>query len=166
VLLLAAASSSFQAGPGLLKALARRPAGGGILPAPLARANTHHTPYWSVVVFLLASASVIVAGGGHEQELVLFYAVAVFVSFTFGLLSMSRFSHLEGRRLLLAVNVVSLGAVLLTLAVNLRRGYPLASLAAAGLLAAALHTLWTRAGRPGGVSEAESIVNEELATPT
>jgi hypothetical protein len=166
VLLLAAASSSFQAGPGLLKALARRPGGGGILPAPLARANTHHTPYWSVVVFLLASACIILAGGGHEQELVLFYAVAVFVSFTFGLLSMSRFSHLEGRRLLLAVNVVSLGAVLLTLAVNLRRGYPLASLAAAGLVAAALHTLWTRAGRPDGVSEAERIAEEELATPT
>ena len=119
-----------------------------------------------MVVFLLASVSIIVAGGGHEQELVLFYAVAVFVSFTFGLLSMSRFSQLEGRRLLLAVNVVSLAAVVLTLAVNLRRGYPLASLAAAGLLAAALHTLWTRAGRPGGVSEAESIVEEELATPT
>jgi hypothetical protein len=167
VLLLAAASSSFQAGPGLLKALARRPdGGGGILPAALARANTHHTPYWSVVVFLLVSGCIVVAGGGHEQRLVLFYAVAVFVSFMFGLLSMSRFSHREGRRLLLAVNLVSLAAVLLTLVVNLRRGYPLAALAAAALVAGALHMLWVRSGRPGGVSEAERRAEEELATPT
>jgi hypothetical protein len=88
----------------------------------------------------------------------------VFVSFTFGLLSMSRFSHLEGRRLLLAVNVVSLGAVLLTLAVNLRRGYPLASLAAATITAGLLYRLWVRAGRPRGVSEAERLAEQELAT--
>src|SRR5439155_20539393 len=53
LLLLAAASSSFQAGPGLLKALARhqRPNGEhvGILPRALGTTNEHHTPYWSVV---------------------------------------------------------------------------------------------------------------------
>ena len=165
VLLLAAASSSFQAGPGLLKALAHGTDGRGILPAPLARANVHHTPYWSVVVFLVVSGTIIVAGGGHEQELVLFYAVAVFVAFLFGLLSMSAFSRREGRRLLLAVNLVSLAAVLLTLVVNLRRGYPLASLAAAGLVAAVLYVLWARAGKPGGVSEAERLAEEQLAAP-
>ncbi len=161
VLLLAAASSSFQAGPGLLKALAGGIGERGILPASLARANKHHTPYWSVVVFLVASAVIIVGGGGREQELVLFYAVAVFVSFLFGLLSMSAFSRREGRRLLLAVNLVSVAAVVLTLAVNLQRGYPLASLAAAGVVAAILYILWTRAGRPGGVSEAERLAVEE-----
>jgi hypothetical protein len=163
VLLLAAASSSFQAGPGLLKALSRG-AGAGILPAGLGRSNTHHTPYWSVAVFLAIASTIILAGGGHEQELVLFYAVAVFVSFLFGLLAMSAFSHREGRRWLLAVNVVSLGAVILTLAVNLRRGYPLASLAAATTTAGLLYLLWVRAGRPRGVSEAERLAEQELAT--
>jgi hypothetical protein len=162
VLLLAAASSSFQAGPGLLKALARGH-GAGILPAPLGRSNTHHTPYWSVAVFLAAAGTIILAAGGREQELVLFYAVAVFVSFLFGLLAMSTFSRREGRRWLLAVNVVSLGAVILTLAVNLRRGYPLASLAAATITAGLMYLMWVRAGRPSGVSEAERLAEEELA---
>ena len=56
VLLLAAASSSFQAGPGLLKALARGGVGVGVLPDWLGRTNRHHTPYWGVVVFLAVSA--------------------------------------------------------------------------------------------------------------
>jgi hypothetical protein len=164
VLLLAAASSSFQAGPGLLKALARGH-GPGVLPARLGHSNSHHTPYWSVVVFLAASSAIILAGGGKEQELVLFYAVAVFVSFLFGLLAMSTFSRREGRTWLLAVNLVSLAAVILTLAINLRRGYPLASLAAAAITAAVLYTLWVRAGRPRGVSEAERLAEQELAAP-
>ena len=54
LLLLAAASSSFQAGPGLLKALARADGEGGshlgILPPWMGRANAHHTPYWAVVI--------------------------------------------------------------------------------------------------------------------
>ena len=54
LLLLAAASSSFQAGPGLLKALARRRSAPatrvGILPGFLGTTNRHHTPYWGVVV--------------------------------------------------------------------------------------------------------------------
>src|SRR5438477_1292529 len=78
LLLLAAASSSFQAGPGLLKALSRHPrsAGVGILPRSLGEANRHHTPYWSVVAYVVVSAGVLVAAAGREQELVLFYAVA------------------------------------------------------------------------------------------
>src|SRR4051812_20006495 len=48
VLLLAAASSSFQAGPGLLMALSAVPGGVGILPRPLGRSNSHHTPHWGV----------------------------------------------------------------------------------------------------------------------
>ena len=73
LLLLAAASSSLQAGPGLLKALSRHPrsAGVGILPRPLAVTNAHHTPYWSVAVYVGASELVLLAAGGHEQELVL-----------------------------------------------------------------------------------------------
>jgi hypothetical protein len=158
VLLLAAASSSFAAGPGLLRALARRPGNAlGILPGVLGRTNRHHTPYWAVLLFLAGSCAVVVAAGGREQELVLFYAVAVFVSFLTGLLAMARFSLREGRRALLAVNIVAVAAVGFTLAVNLGRGYPLVSLAAALLIAFGLHALWVRAGRPAGVSEAERL---------
>src|SRR5204863_1057647 len=95
LLLLAAASSSYQAGPGLLKALARGGGGVGILPPPLARTNRHHTPYWGVVVFLVISAGLVGAAGGREQRLVLFYAVAVFLAFLSGLLAMARFFRRE-----------------------------------------------------------------------
>ncbi len=139
VLLLAASSSSFQAGPGLLKALARadRLDGSriGILPAWMGRTNRHHTPYWAGLVYLLVSAAVIVAAGARDQELVLFYAVAVFLSFLAGLLAMLKFSLAEHRRRWIVVN--GLGAVLVgfTLVVNLLRGYPLVSFAAALLIA-------------------------------
>jgi len=168
-LLLAAASSSFQAGPGLLKALARGGGGArstGILPTWMGRTNRHHTPYWGVVAYLVVSASVVVAAGGQEQSLVLFYAVAVFVSFLAGLLAMARFSRREGRMGSLALNAVGSLVVAFTLVVNLGRGYPIVSLAASLLVAGAFHRLWVRAGRPGGVSEAERIgeqvVGEEL----
>jgi hypothetical protein len=158
VLLLSAASSSFAAGPGLLKALSRTPGNPlGILPAVLGRTNSHHTPYWAVLAFLGASGAVVVAAGGREQELVLFYAVAVFLSFLTGLLAMARFSLREGRRALLAVNSLAVVAVSFTLAVNLGRGYPLASLAAALAIAGTLYVLWVRAGRPGGIAEAERL---------
>ena len=133
LLLLAAASSSFQAGPGLLKALARhtRPNGEevGILASSLGRTNHHHTPYWSVAVYLAVSAAVVVGARGRDQELVLFYAVAVFVSFLAGLLAMTRFSRREGNRRQLVVNTIGAVVVFFTIVVNLRRGYPIASLA-------------------------------------
>ena len=158
VLLLSAASSSFAAGPGLLRALSRTPGNPlGILPAVFGRTNQHHTPYWAVLVFLASSGAVVVAAGGREQELVLFYAVAVFLSFLTGLLAMARFSLNEGKRALLAVNSVAVVAVGFTLAINLGRGYPLASLAAALLIAGCLYLLWVRAGRPRGIAEAERL---------
>jgi hypothetical protein len=166
VLLLAAASSSYQAGPGLLKALSRGVGEGhgvGVLPAPLGAANRHHTPYWGVAVFFAVAAVVVAAAGGREQELVLFYAVAVFLSFLFGLLSMAAFSRRERARLFLALNALAIAAVALTLAVNLRRGYPVASLGAACVIALVLHRLWIRAGRPRGVSEVERLSEEDLA---
>ena len=99
MLLLAAAASSFQAGPGLLKALARttRDGGAGLLPARLGRTNRHHTPVAAVVVYALISVAIILAANGQEQELVLVYAVAVFVSFLAGLLAMARFSGVAAR---------------------------------------------------------------------
>jgi hypothetical protein len=166
VLLLAAASSSYQAGPGLLKALSSRGGDGhgvGVLPAPLGAANRHHTPYWGVVVFFCVAAVVVTAAGGREQELVLFYAVAVFMSFLFGLLSMAVFSRREGARLFLVLNGLAIAAVTLTLAVNLRRGYPIASLGAACAIALVLHRLWIRAGRPRGVSDVERLAEADLA---
>ncbi|HEY6397096.1 MAG TPA: amino acid permease [Solirubrobacteraceae bacterium] len=165
LLLLAAASSSFQAGPGLLKALAGGGQGLGILPARLGRANHHHTPYWSVAVFLVVAAALVVAAGGREQQLVLFYAVAVFLAFLSGLLAMSRFFRTERRRKLLAVSTLGAGAVTLTLALNLARGYPIASLAAAAAIAGALWRLWVRAGGPGGVSEAERLAEADPPPP-
>jgi hypothetical protein len=162
VLLLAAASSSFQAGPGLLKALAHGGGGAGVLPARLARTNGYHTPYWGVVVFLGVSAAIVLAAAGREQRLVLFYAVSVFAAFLCGLLAMARFFRREGRRLLLVTSVLGALAVTVTLAVDLARGYPIVSLLAAAALAAVLHALWVRAGRPRGVAEAERIAEESL----
>jgi hypothetical protein len=163
LLLLAAASSSFQAGPGLLKALSRHPqsAGVGILPRSLGEANRHHTPYWSVVVYLLVSAGVLLAAAGREQELVLFYAVAVFVSFLAGLAAMTRFSLRDGRLGLAALNALGALSVAFTLLVNLGRGYSLLSLAATALIALGLYALWRRAGRPTGVEELERLAESD-----
>ena len=167
LLLLAAASSSFQAGPGLLKALARhtRPSGEavGILAPALGRTNHHHTPYWSVVVYLVIAGAVVVAAGGRDQELVLFYAVAVFVSFLAGLLSMARFSIRERNRLHMAINIVGAAIVAFTILVNLRRGYPVASLAAALAIAAVFFWLWNRLGRPRGIAMVEMETEAGLA---
>jgi hypothetical protein len=158
LLLLSAASSSFQAGPGLLKALARHHGahGGdtGILPSVWGATNRHHTPYWGAALFLGVSGTVITAAGGQDQRLVLFYAVSVFMSFLTGLVAMARFSAREGRPGQLVVNVVGAVAVAFVLVINLARGEPIASLAAAALIAAVLYRLWVKAGRPRGVREA------------
>ncbi|WP_310713942.1 amino acid permease [Streptomyces lydicus] len=161
LLLLAAASSSFQAGPGLLKALAGTEDRPGVLPAVLGRTNRHHTPYWSVVVYLAAAAVIIVAAAGKEQELVLFYAVAVFVSFLVGLIAMTRFARTERKPLLATVNALAAVAVAFTLAVNLTRGWPVLSMAATVAIAAALYLRWTRAGRPSGIEDVEAEAEAE-----
>jgi hypothetical protein len=61
LLLLAAASSSFQAGPGLLKALARTSPGGepGLLRPRFARTNRHHTPVAAVGVYAMIAAGIV-----------------------------------------------------------------------------------------------------------
>ncbi|WP_079174915.1 amino acid permease [Streptomyces malaysiense] len=156
LLLLAAASSSFQAGPGLLKALSGTPERPGVLPPVLGRTNHHHTPYWSVVVYMAAAALIIVAAAGQEQELVLFYAVAVFVSFLVGLLAMTRFARSEDKPVLAWVNGVAATAVAFTLVVNLLRGWPMLSMVATLLIAAGLYVRWNRAGRPSGIEDVEA----------
>lgn len=155
LLLLAAASSSFQAGPGLCKALARQqhPDGTntGILPRWLGRTNAHHTPYWGVAMFLAAAVLVTAVAGGRDQALVLFYAAAVFVAFLAGLLAMCRFSWRERRRSSMVVNVAGVVAVAFTLAVNLIRGEPVIAIAASLLIALGLYALWVHSGRPRGI---------------
>ena len=54
----------------------------------------------------------------------------------------------------LALNAVGALAVTFTLAVNLARGEPIASLAAALAVAAVLYRMWIKAGRPRGVRNA------------
>ena len=171
LLLLSAASSSFQAGPGLLKALARHAVAEGqshgILPTWMGRINRHYTPYWGVVLYLLIAAAVVVAVDAQDQELVLFYAVAVFVSFLMGLLAMVQFSRVVRHFPSLAVNVLGTLVVCFTLVMNLLRGWPLLSLAAAGGVAFVLFVLWVRAGRPRGIAlavqqaEAEPLPADE-----
>ncbi len=138
----------------------------GILPARLGQTNDHHTPYWSVVVFLAISVLAVVAARGRDQELVLFYAVAVFISFLSGLVAMTRFSRREGDRLHVAISAIGAALVLFTLAVNLRRIYPIASLGASLAIGGLFLWMWIRQGRPRGIAmaeaEAERIVGEEL----
>ena len=158
LLLLAAASSSFQAGPGLLKALARRThrtgAETGVLHPRLGTTNVHHTPYWAVALFFAISSLVVVAAGARDQELVLFYAVSVFMSFLVGLLAMARFSRKDRKLASLAMNSLGALVVAFTLAINLGRGDPIASVAAALLIALVLYALWARAGKPRGIAQA------------
>jgi amino acid transporter len=126
----------------------------GILPAWMGRINRHYTPYWGVVLYTGIAALVLVAVGAQDQELVLFYAVAVFVSFLVGLLAMAHFSFVEHKRLSLLVNVLGAVAVGFTLVMNLLRGWPWPSLGAAAGIAAALYLLWVRAARPRGIASA------------
>ncbi|MHA7663142.1 APC family permease [Mycolicibacterium sp. HS_4_1] len=156
LLLLSAASSSFQAGPGLLKALARTTHGTGILPGFFGRTNTHHTPYWGVLFFTIISVAATIAAGGNDQTLVLYYAVSVFLSFLAGLIAMAYFSYHESNRGHLVLNATGAAVVFFVLVINLGRGYPVVSLAATVLIAAVLWRLWIKAGRPRGIRDAEA----------
>jgi hypothetical protein len=168
LLLLSAASSSFQAGPGLLKALARHtgPRGEtvGILAPALGHTNAHHTPYWGVGLFVLLAGATTAAAGGDDQELVLFYAVSVFLSFLAGLVSMALFSYRDRRPGYLVLNVAGAVVVAFTLVANLARGLPIISLAAAVLIAALLYGAWLKAGKPRGIRNAEAESEAETDT--
>lgn len=157
----------------MLKALARQPAtegeSQGILPSWMGRINRHYTPYWGVVLYLLIAAAVVIVVDAQDQELVLFYAVAVFVSFLMGLLAMVHFSCVARRLPSLAVNVLSTLVVGFTLVMNLLRRWPLLSLVGAFTVALVLFVLWVRAGRPRGVALAVGQAKTEplpvLASP-
>jgi hypothetical protein len=107
-----------------------------------------------VAIFLVISAGVVVAAGARDQELVLFYAVSVFMSFLVGLVAMAKFSRQARHWPSFAMNSLGAAIVAFTLAVNFGRGDPIASLAAALLIAFVLYRLWVRAGRPRGIAQA------------
>lgn len=157
MLLLAAAASSLQAGPGLMEALARHQTETGerfaILPEWLGRTNRYYTPYWGVAVFGVLTAAIVLLTRASEQEIVLFYAVAVFVSFLCGLLAVAMFSYREGKRRSFAINITGALIVFFVLVVNVVRGLPLISLSASLMIALCLYLLWVKSGRPRGVSK-------------
>ncbi|MFF0125806.1 hypothetical protein ACFYTG_08800 [Streptomyces mirabilis] len=86
-------------------------------------------------------------------ELVLFCAVAVFVSFLVGLIATARFARRERKAALAWVNGLAAAAVAFTLVVNLLRGWPVLSMVATLLIAGGLYLRWNRAGRPAGVED-------------
>lgn len=165
LLLLSAASSGFQAGPGLLKALARHinreGETVGILPSSLGRTNTHHTPYWGVALFTFLAGAITAVAGGNDQELVLFYAVAIFLSFLAGLVSMALFARRHHRPGFLILNTVGALVVAFTLIANLSRGFPIVSLVATLAIAGVLYRAWTKTGRPRGIRNAEAEAETE-----
>ncbi len=158
LLLLSAASSSFQAGPGLLKALARSATPGeslhGLLPTIFGRMNKHHVPLAGVLLFFVLSAAVVAAGGAQDQKLVVFYAVAVFVSFLMGLTAMALFAYRERHLGWFTLNIAAAIAVAFTLVANLFRLAAVGSLVATALVAGGLYYAWVRAGKPRGASHA------------
>ena len=99
----------------------------------MGHSNEHHTPYWAVVVFLVISALVTAALGANDQELVLYYAVSVFMSFLVGLLAMARFSRRERTSVAGPQRGRCAGGRVHARA-NLARGHPIISVAAALLI--------------------------------
>ena len=164
LLLLAAAASSYLAASGLLKALAlvgANRADGGLVPARFALLNRFHIPTWGILVVLVASAVLIVVAGGQDQEIVRYYAVAVFAGFLGATVGCARLSHRDGKRAELAVNLIGVGLVGFVLALNVARPAGLIVLGAAGLVAGYLYAAWVRRGRPAGVAEAELIAEAD-----
>jgi membrane protein implicated in regulation of membrane protease activity len=79
---------------------------------------------------------------------------------------MGRFSRRDGAVGFLVVNAIAAAVVGLTLVLNLARGYPIASLAAAAAIAGWLYWLWVLAGRPRGVSQVDRLAEQELGEET
>jgi amino acid transporter len=165
LLLLSAASSSFQAGPGLLKALARqagatRKLHAGILPSWMGRVNRHYTRDSGGGPVPADRSRGRDGGERPGPGTGAFLRSAVFVGFLMGLLAMVHFSRVARRFPSLAVNVLGTLVVGFTLVMNLLRGWPLLSLFAASVLAFGFWTLWVQAGRPRGISMAVQQAEE------
>jgi hypothetical protein len=151
LLLLSAAASSYLAGSGLLKALASLgESREGLVPRIFARINRFLVPEWGVAV-VLAAAAILVAAGGHEQNLVGFYAVAVFASFLAATIGCARLSHRDRRWGSLTLNLVGAALVAAVLAENATRLDGAIALLASLAVATYLWLAWVRRGRPSGV---------------
>jgi len=156
LLLLAAAASSFLAGSGVLKALARVGSGNaGLLPGRFGRENRFLVAHWGVAAVLGVAAAMIVAASGDEQELVQFYAVAVFASFLAATLGCARLSHRDGRAGAMALNLLGAGLVAAVLGSNMTRLDPILSLLASAAVALYLWRAWVARGRPGVIADTE-----------
>jgi hypothetical protein len=156
LLLLAAAASSYLAGAGVLKALSGVGLDGdaGLLPEALHRENRFLVSHWGVGLILLLAAAMIAVSGGREQELVKFYAVAVFASFLAATLACTRLNLRDGRRGAAAFNLLGAAAALLVLTLNLTRLDSAIALFASATIALYLWRVWVGRGRPGGISRA------------
>jgi len=153
-LLLAAAASSFLAGSGLLEALASHgdDRGGGLLPRRFRTINRWYVPVWGIAALAAIGTCLVGAAGGREQELVHYYAVAVFASFLGALVAAFALSMRDGRRWSAAIALAGVACVAVVLALNLRRIDPIASLGASVLVSVLLWRTWVARGRPGGVA--------------
>ncbi len=157
LLLLAAAASSYLAGSGVLKALAALGEGGsrGLLPEPLRRENRFLVAHWGVVAVFAVAAAMILAARAQEQELVRFYAVAVFASFLAATLGGARLNRRDRKTAAMAINLLGAALVALVLALNLTRLDSTIALLASCLVALYLWRVWIAAGRPDGVAGGE-----------
>jgi uncharacterized membrane protein (DUF441 family) len=77
----------------------------------------------------------------------------MFMSFLVGLVAMAKFKRRERNYASMAASLLGALLVRFTLAVNLSRGDPIASLVVAALIAFVLHRYWVRAGRPRGIAQ-------------
>ena len=64
------------------------------------------------------------AAGAHDQQLVLYYAASMFMSFLAGLLAIARLARRERRHKSFVINLIGAIVVAFTLIVNLGRGKP------------------------------------------
>ena len=64
------------------------------------------------------------AASAHDQQLVLYYAPSVFMSFLVSLLAMARFAHPECRHKSFVINLIGAIVVAFTLIVSPGRGRP------------------------------------------
>jgi hypothetical protein len=166
LLLLSAAASSYLAASGLLKALAMvgaKRAEGGLVPGRFADLNRFHVPPWGILLVLISSASLIVAAGGHDQDLVQFYAVAVFAGFLGALLGCARLSLRDRHWADLVVNLAGCALVGFVLVLNAGRTDGAIALTGSALVALYLYAVWVRRGRPPGVGEIEFVAETEAA---
>jgi hypothetical protein len=151
LLLLAAAASSYLAGSGLLEALARDVA---LLPPRFAATNRFYAPLWGIATLGISAGVLIVLADGRDQELVQFYAVAVFASFLGALTAAAWLAWRDERRVAFMVDAIGVGVIAFVLVLNLGRTDGLIALGAATLISLALWRRWVARGRPAGVAQA------------